>query len=92
MPSIKELALVLLVVQMLCITTMGYVVLPLNQKPNVTIEDRHNQFKRANEPLGGGMTRVGYYFVMLNIGSQTFQIDIVREKTKNARLPNLDLT
>jgi hypothetical protein len=80
MPSIKQLVLFVFVVQVLCISVLGYVVLPMNRKSNVTFEERHEQFKRENTPLGGGINRSGFYFVELQVGSQKFRVDIVRCK------------
>lgn len=78
MARVATLLLVALVGLILFHSAFGYVEMAMNRKSNLTVEDRFNQFKRTNSPLGGGMTRIGYYFVELTVGSQVFRVDIVR--------------
>lgn len=74
----NRLLLAALVAQLLCATVLAYTVLPLNAKLNSTLEERMNAYKRSSDnPLGGGPV-IGYYFVDIQIGSQTFRVDIVR--------------
>jgi len=78
MARVGSLVLVALVCVGLLHSAFGYAELAVNKKTNLTLEDRHNHFKRTDSPLGGGMTRIGYYFVELQVGSQVFRVDIVR--------------
>ena len=76
--AMRTLLPVALCLSLLVVSTLAYSVIPLNKKSNVTVEKRHDQYKRSNAPLGGGAGRVGYYFVQLQVGSQNFRVDIVR--------------
>lgn len=82
--GINKLLLVALVAHLLCAAALAYVTLPMNAKSELSLEARaHNQRRSSDNPLGGG-ARIGYYYVELDIGSQTFRVDIVRLKTCKA--------
>lgn len=73
-----RLILIAVVAQLLVASALGYYEMALSSKPNVSLAERHESHRRSDSPLGGGMSRVGYYFVRMKIGSQTFRVDIVR--------------
>lgn len=79
--GINKVLLVALVAQLLCAAALAYVTLPMNAKSELSLDARAlNQRRSSDNPLGGG-PRIGYYYVELEIGSQTFRVDIVRLKT-----------
>ena len=78
MARIGTLLLGVFACAVLCHSVLGYVELAVNKKTNLTVLERADQFRRTDAPLGGGYTRIGYYFVELQVGSQIFRVDIVR--------------
>jgi hypothetical protein len=87
LPAMRSVLLLALCLLGLVVCVLGYSVIPMNKKSNLTLYDRHDQYKRGNAPLGGGAGRVGYYFVELQIGGQQFRVDIVRVDAHDLELP-----
>lgn len=79
-----RLSLVVLVVYLLSTAVSAYVELSLNAKLNATLAERKDNLRRSSDnPLGGGIS-IAYYYVLLQIGNQTFRVNIVRMKPLKA--------